>query len=614
MNSKPPAKRARTKNDNSEEHENSSSNNNTNSAILDPIAPDILQKSQELAAAYGDAQPYPHGMIRDFCREGFLGGILTELKHNSKVKFKETDLFRVYQSVDLGNLQAGSELANKMPALMKLKNAVYSPEYRSFMERITGLEQGTLTDEVDCAANCHAKGCHLLCHDDVIGTRKISYIIYLTDPTPTWTNNDGGRLELYEAIAEKHNGDESSRSCVPGALPVKTILPEFNSMAYFEVKPGVSFHSVQEVFCDRPRLSIQGWYHAKETPEQLENATLSRLKSMDKGEDTEGGFEPLDSSLEMKTPESAGGDSCSENNSLSKDDLAFLSRYINAAYLTEKSMVEICNRFEEESSVQLRHFLLDEWNAKINGAFVKEDIRDKLGNNEPVLDYHIGTNEEWKAVGPAHKQRFLQYESKEQKSLDASNDPNLNNAGEYLDHLRKTVFQSGTFGRWLGRISSLGFPLGQRSKVRRFRPGLDYTVAHYGVLTTNAVLDATLCFCAGDGKQCAFDEQTNELLGSDDDAIWESGDVGGFECYIAADESGEDQGPDAEYDDEDDTKLLSVSASNNTLSLVYRDPGTMRFVKYVGAGAPSSRWDIALEYDVNSDYTDDDEDNEEDNE
>lgn len=27
--------------------------------------------------------------------------VLSELKHNSKVKFKETDLFRVYQSVDL---------------------------------------------------------------------------------------------------------------------------------------------------------------------------------------------------------------------------------------------------------------------------------------------------------------------------------------------------------------------------------------------------------------------------------------------------------------------------------------------------------------------------------
>lgn len=47
-----------------------------------------------------------------------------------------------------GNLQDGAELATKMPALMKLKKAIYSPEYRAFVERITGLDPGTLTDEV----------------------------------------------------------------------------------------------------------------------------------------------------------------------------------------------------------------------------------------------------------------------------------------------------------------------------------------------------------------------------------------------------------------------------------------------------------------------------------
>ena len=39
-------------------------------------------------------------------------------------------------------------LVDKMPSLMKLKNAIYSPEYRSFVERITGLSSGTLTEEV----------------------------------------------------------------------------------------------------------------------------------------------------------------------------------------------------------------------------------------------------------------------------------------------------------------------------------------------------------------------------------------------------------------------------------------------------------------------------------
>ena len=40
-------------------------------------------------------------------------------------------------------------------------------------------------------------GCHLLCHDDVIGTRRVSYIIYLTDPDDEWRDEDGGALELY---------------------------------------------------------------------------------------------------------------------------------------------------------------------------------------------------------------------------------------------------------------------------------------------------------------------------------------------------------------------------------------------------------------------------------
>ena len=54
----------------------------------------------------------------------------------------------MYQSVDLGNLREGSELATSMPSLMKLRGAIYSSEYRAFVEGITGLKPGTLTDEV----------------------------------------------------------------------------------------------------------------------------------------------------------------------------------------------------------------------------------------------------------------------------------------------------------------------------------------------------------------------------------------------------------------------------------------------------------------------------------
>jgi len=79
----------------------SADNTTSPTSILDPITPTILQKVEQLKNLYQKATPYPHAVIENFCVDGFLENILNELKHNSKVKFKETDLFRVYQSIDL---------------------------------------------------------------------------------------------------------------------------------------------------------------------------------------------------------------------------------------------------------------------------------------------------------------------------------------------------------------------------------------------------------------------------------------------------------------------------------------------------------------------------------
>jgi prolyl 3-hydroxylase /prolyl 3,4-dihydroxylase len=59
-------------------------------------------------------------------------------------------------------------------------------------------------------------------------------------------------------------------------------------------------------------------------------------------------------------------------------------------------------------------------------------------------------------------------------------------------------------------------------QVRRFRPGLDYTVASAGGMGAAVQLEATLCFvdCEGEAAEGA----------------WGSDEVGGFQCYIAADE------------------------------------------------------------------------------
>jgi hypothetical protein len=91
--------------------------------------------------------------------------------------------------------------------------------------------------------------------------------------------------------------------------------------------------------------------------------------------------------------------------------------------------------------------------------------------------------------------------------------------------------------------------------------------------------------------------------------------LGGFECYIEADhrdngeaaesyrqdKSNDNEGQEDEEeegDKKDDSTLLSVNPGFNVLNLVLRDDDVMRFVKYVSASAPGSRWDIASEFAV----------------
>ena len=47
-----------------------------------------------------------------------------------------------------GNLTDDSPLATDIPSLMSLKKSLYCQEFRSFMETITGLEPGVLTEQV----------------------------------------------------------------------------------------------------------------------------------------------------------------------------------------------------------------------------------------------------------------------------------------------------------------------------------------------------------------------------------------------------------------------------------------------------------------------------------
>jgi hypothetical protein len=70
------------------------------------------------------------------------------------------------------------------------------------------------------------------CHDDVISTRKLTFVLYFADPDEEpWQKKEGGGMEVYR------EGDHA---------PAAELLPDFNSALLFGVEPGKSWHAVRE--------------------------------------------------------------------------------------------------------------------------------------------------------------------------------------------------------------------------------------------------------------------------------------------------------------------------------------------------------------------------------
>jgi hypothetical protein len=396
-------------------------------------------------------------------------------------------------------------------------------------------------------------------------------------------------------------------------------------MAMFTVLPGRSFHSVQEVFVEhKPRISISGWYHRDTPPEGFEHASLNQLQSR-KGEDDKSPFDPLPSSAEneRKQAETKEGEDEEENFELAAEEVEFLSKYISAAYLRPDMMKKMNEQFCEDSSVQLREFLRPDIAQPLTQLIAAHDAEDNLGSGKAPRYEACMHRPGWVPTGAPHKQHYLRFDGAPQQGARAfvvrrareahqvAVDLDLmyatipfasGDVGGELKALQEELFKSAAFVHWLEKVTSLA-PKGVRSVIRRFRPGLDYTVAHFGIITQQARLDATLCFVNDDNGVQADN--------------WASGDVGGFECYIGEDDESVTGAAEVFRMNDDGEDLLSVTAALNTLSLVLRDEGTMRFIKYVSAGAPSSRYDIALEYDVDFDpdeAADDEDDEDEDGE
>src|ERR1700760_2873580 len=183
---------------------------------------------------------YKHGVIHNLMNDNLLRSVRTEILEHLHFTPKETDIYKIHQSGDLANLDGLEDSALlKLPSLLQLRDALYSQAFRDWISHVGN--SGPLSGrKTDMAINVYTPGCHLLCHDDVIGSRRLSYILYLPDPEKPWKPECGGALRLYPTEKMIDKADETE-ALVPSADFTIVIPPAFNQLSFFTIQPGQSF-------------------------------------------------------------------------------------------------------------------------------------------------------------------------------------------------------------------------------------------------------------------------------------------------------------------------------------------------------------------------------------
>ncbi|KAF8592758.1 nuclear protein [Ramaria rubella] len=573
------------------------------SEVLSRFATGLLTETNimKFVSSYKDSQPFRYCILDKLFDDELLRKVKDECISNLNFTEKSTDIYRVHQTGDLASLSyLPEEQLSLFPSLLTLRDALYSSQFRNFLRTITGC--GPLSgSKQDMSVNSYKSGCHLLNHDDVIGTRRVSYILYMPLPIDEkWQESWGGALELYPV-------DESGD---PQNAPSKKIPPAWNQFIFFEVQPGRSFHSVEEVVVgggkdSRDRLSISGWFHKAQEgeegyqsePPHREKSSLEQLSTAPTRPLT-----PYPSDEEPPLPYAA----------LTEAQVSFLSDYLDPVYLSYKNLLMLGERFVTESSVELHSFLRESLSIKLESGLRRLDADAQLGPSRlqriPSHTNGATIGSAWQIRGPPHKQRYC---ALNRDTLEPASSSTDDSATSILKSLQDDLFPSIAFRAWLSLVSSL-LPLQYAIEGRRFRPGLDYTLA------TSEETDTRLDVILG----LTPDEEVQGKGKAKAEANWESGEWGGWECYLAAPDEDEDPAvygrrkipakkmsdgremdmgglSDSDDNDEDeDSTLLTVQPGFNRLLLVLRDPGVLHFVKYVSASAPGSRWDIFGEWDV----------------
>jgi Rps23 Pro-64 3,4-dihydroxylase Tpa1-like proline 4-hydroxylase len=648
---------------------------------------------------------YKHGVIPQLIDSSLLRSVRTEILENLSFTPKETDIYKIHQSGDLANLDGLDDSSLKLlPSLLTLRNALYSSSFREYLSSITNA--GPLSGKkTDMAINIYTPGCHLLCHDDVIGSRRVSYILYLIDPDHAWKPKYGGALRLFPV--KEFKGMNQKKTLVPLQDHAIVIPPTWNQLSFFAVQPGQSFHDVEEVYgqenakkTEQPlRIAISGWYHIPQDgeagfveglEEQLATeSSLTQLQSRENIEHDRPQPNPKPYPSEVSKTED-GNDEYMDSEILTVEDCDFLIRFISPIYLIPETLSELQAGFEDASALRMDSFLNPVFSEQLKTWIAAQPETVKRNTNK------IERAGFWSVASPPHKHRYLY-------TLASTPDPENQNllafnskpASPHKELLR-VLLPSLAFKKWIYLATGLRL-VNHDFRGRRFRRGYDYSMGipyeeeepklemTLGITPTSGwekdmgdTDDDAEAASKGDSDRSSAGKRTKKQpaaepasAGSGSKGPCHDADepkedeyednVGGYELYMASDavgsrspatastrtssaatssmDSESDTDSSTEIEDaptrrhrpqptrrpqtraqtqrarepkpaaadpavyqsaaaegEDDGILFSMAAGWNRLSLVLRDKGVMRFVKYVSARAKGDRWDVVGEW------------------
>ena len=169
----------------------------TRKPVYSSFRSDLFSKSTltGFKDTYKSSSPYPHAVVPSLISEPLLRAVRNEIKTHIHFTLKETDIYRIHQSGDLANLsKLDAESLQHLPNLLRLRDALYSDDFRKWISTVTGAGQVS-GQKMDMAVNVYTPGSYLLCHDDVIGSRRVSYILYLDGSRQTLEARVGRWIE-----------------------------------------------------------------------------------------------------------------------------------------------------------------------------------------------------------------------------------------------------------------------------------------------------------------------------------------------------------------------------------------------------------------------------------